>query len=86
MHHCSRVKITTQQVNIRDLQTQLHGLLATTNARSLAINGFDPNGNAELIIQEREALLAKFDRDLRRKEVALYRLLSSSTKTGTLFL
>ncbi|SFW01428.1 membrane protein [Chlamydia abortus] len=73
-------KITTQQVNIRDLQTQLQGLLATTNARSLAINGFDPNGNAELIIQEREALLAKFDRDLRRKEVALYRFLSSGTE------
>ncbi|QXE27408.1 hypothetical protein [Chlamydia buteonis] len=73
-------KTTVQQVNIRDLQTQLQGLLATTNARSLAINGFDPNGNPELIIQERETLLAKFDRDLRRKEVALYRLLSSNTE------
>ncbi|AFS21153.1 coiled-coil domain-containing protein [Chlamydia psittaci] len=73
-------KTLAQQVNIRDLQTQLQGVLATTDARSLAINGFGPNGNPELIIQEREALLAQFDRDLRSKEVALYRLLASNTE------
>lgn len=77
---CGQVKTLAQQVNIRDLQTQLQGVLATTDARSLAINGFGPNGNPELIIQEREALLAQFDRDLRSKEVALYRLLASNTE------
>ncbi|BAE81623.1 inclusion membrane protein [Chlamydia felis Fe/C-56] len=73
-------KVPIQQVNIQDLQTQLHCLLASTDARGLAEQGFDPNGDPRLIIQEREKLLATFDRDLRKKEVHLYRLLSSDTE------
>ncbi|QVE48711.1 hypothetical protein SBV42_02855 [Chlamydia crocodili] len=73
-------KTVAQRVNIQDLQTQLQGLLATTDARGLAINGFDSNGDPKLIIQGRENLLAKFDRDLRKKEVDLYRLISSETE------
>ncbi|MFJ1509194.1 hypothetical protein SBV45_00675 [Chlamydia crocodili] len=73
-------KTVTQQVNIQDLQTQLQGLLAATDARGLAINGFYSNGDPKLIIQGRENLLAKFDRDLRKKEVDLYRLISSETE------
>ncbi|WP_375793633.1 hypothetical protein O1W69_00695 [Chlamydia sp. 12-01] len=73
-------KTDIQRVGIQDLQTQLQSLLATTDARGLAINGFDLNGDPRLIIQERENLLAKFDRNLRKKEVHLYRLLSSETE------
>lgn len=73
-------KTAMQKVNIQDLQAQLQALLATTDARGLAINGFDPNGDPQLIIQGRENLLARFDRDLRKKEVDLYRLISSEAE------
>ncbi|WP_348663700.1 hypothetical protein [Chlamydia vaughanii] len=72
----SKEKQPPVRVDVRDLQEQLRSLLMSTDAYNFASRDCRTLENPRETLEAREALLAKFDRDLRIKEGGLYRLLS----------
>lgn len=67
---------------IEELQEQLRMLLEKTRIKALQELGFDREVDIENFIREKELQLGKFDRELRCRELGLYRKLTESTGRG----
>ncbi|WP_201456640.1 hypothetical protein [Chlamydia sp. 17-3921] len=68
----------TEDFVIEDLQKQLSLLLAQTQVKALVTQGFEKEVEIEKIIRDKEKRLGEFDRELRFREICLYRKLTEA--------